>query len=121
KAHPEKEERDAIASYESAEYNTLAWRQLFAKDYDGAVNACFAGRKIDPHNDVIYTNLALAYLFKGDYKKAEGVYLNYRNKNYYYSDKPFKKGFLEDLKTFEDAGYIKANDPEIVKIKQLLK
>ncbi|MFN0201672.1 MAG: tetratricopeptide repeat protein, partial [Bacteroidia bacterium] len=113
KANPNNVEfQKAIAK----EYGSLAWYQLFTKEFSAAEQSAKAGLAKDNSEVWINTNLALALLYQGKWEEAKNIYTKLK-------DQPHGKGrykavFLKDLKELEKAG-IKHKDVE--KARKLLK
>src|ERR1700683_4800620 len=61
-------------------YVDLAWYDLFARDFNGAWDACEAGRKFPSDDLGLEINCAHSLLFLGRTKDAEEAYMKYRGK-----------------------------------------
>jgi hypothetical protein len=109
----------------STNYGSLSFNQLFLDDFEGAIKSAIAGLELSPvKNNWIYTNLALGYLFSGNFSKAESIYKDYKDEPYDNKTKWFKTAFLQDFNDLEDAGIFKGlggeTVDEIAKIRQML-
>ena len=111
--HPDNQ---AILSYLSFAYGNLAWYQLFAKDFAAAEKSARKGLETAPSQQWINTNLALSLLFQGKYKKAEAVYVQFKDKPYD-ETMDFKAVFLKDLADLEAAGI---THPDVERVRRLL-
>ena len=98
-------------------YNDLAYYKLYIKNFKGAIQDALDGLRLEPSYNIIYTNLALAYLLSGQEKEAEYIYQTYKDQ-----DIPgissFKEGFLKDFEDLTTAGVIPPNDQRVKKIKK---
>jgi tetratricopeptide (TPR) repeat protein len=59
-------------------YTNLAWFDLFAKDFSGALAACEEGRKYSVNSLTLETNCAHALMFVGRTQEAEEIYMKHR-------------------------------------------
>ncbi|MEO5685571.1 MAG: WD40 repeat domain-containing protein [Chitinophagaceae bacterium] len=104
-------------------YGSLSFNQLFAGDFNGAVQSAASGLKLYPDEDWIYTNLALGYLLSGKYVTAENIYKKYKDKWFANKTQSFKSAFLDDIRELEDAGVIASQREfavDVARIKKLL-
>ncbi len=99
----------------SKAYSSLAWHQLFNRHFVEAEQAANKGLEIDPSQEWINTNLALALLYQGKYKEAKEIYLKLKDKPY--GAATYSKAFLEDLNALGQEGII---HPDVKKIRELL-
>ncbi|MFT3908237.1 MAG: hypothetical protein QM737_02330 [Ferruginibacter sp.] len=121
-------------------YNESGWNNLLLKNFKPALNSLNKAKNIDSTSHSIIKNLALTHLLLKDYNIAETLYLNYKAQkfvginenfdeeysyNYYKKLKGttilFKDIFLIDLDLFEKYKIISPDDPEIIKIRAMLK
>ena len=98
--HPDNQE---IQTFLSSAYGSQAWYQLFGKQFKEAAQSAVRGLEIDATQEWIHTNLALALLLQGKYKKAEAIYLQYKDEAFN-EETNFKAVFFEDLETLEQEG-----------------
>jgi tetratricopeptide (TPR) repeat protein len=110
-----KDNPDMYLSGLAISYGNMAWTLLFVQQFKEAERYAQKGLEADPSQEWINANLALAYLFSGQYAQAEAIYVQFK-------DKPDKHGtykdvFLEDLQTLEDAGI---THPDVAKIRRVL-
>lgn len=99
----------------ASNYGTLAWYQLFNRQFTAAEQSASLGLQKDSSEVWINTNLALALLYQGKWEEARKIYLSLM-------DKPYKEGtyratFLEDLAALEKEGI---THPDAEKAKKLL-
>lgn len=99
--------------------NGLAWTALINKRFEEAIQYAKAAITVIPSENIPYTNLALAYVFVGDFDSAKPIYLKYKD---FHTDvlqnKRMKDAFLEDLVFFESIGI---KHPDFEKVRALLK
>ncbi|WP_429398667.1 thioredoxin family protein [Mucilaginibacter lappiensis] len=96
----------------SALYGSLAWDQLFIKDFKSTVSSAKKGIELFKGNDWIYTNLALGYLLSGDVNSAKMLYADLKDKPYANGDKSFREAFLKDFDDLEQEGIITPTDAD---------
>lgn len=96
----------------------LSFYLILSKNFSEAIAEAQEALDLAPDKDWVYTNLALAYLLNGDFKKAKAIYTKYQDKDYSDGTKAFKPAFIQDLDTIEESGII---HPDIKKIRRLLK
>jgi len=96
-------------------YNNAAFFSLYCQRYLDAENFCTDALQTDSSQSLIYTNLALAYLYQGKWEQAKEIYL--RLKNQPIDNETFKAIFLQDLKDLETAGI---THPDVAKARVLL-
>jgi len=111
--HPDNQ---AITARLSNAYGSLAWYQLFAKDFAAAEQAARKGLEVDPSQQWINTNLALSLLYQGKYEEAEAVYVRFKDQPFNDS-MDFKTAFLQDLADLEAIGI---THPDVEKVRALL-
>lgn len=100
-------------------YGGLAWLQLFNRQFHQAIVSAQQGLAVDiplAEKEWINTNLALAYLYSGDFEKAKKIYLELKDKPY--ADKTYQHYFLIDLEDLKKAGIY---HPDVPKIEGILK
>lgn len=111
--HPDNQ---AIIAELSNAYGSLAWYQLFAKDFAAAEQAARKGLETAPSQQWINTNLALSLLFQGKYEEAKVIYVQFKDEPFNDS-MGFKTAFLQDLADLEAAGI---THPDVGKVRALL-
>ncbi len=104
------------------QYNSLAFNSIFIHQPAQAIDAELKAIQLNKKLTVSYTNLALGYLYQGNWPAAEKTYREWMNKSYAGSGgstryKTFKEAFLGDLKELEDAGI---THPDLPKARALL-
>ena len=109
---------ESESSFISYNCSNLSWRLILMRDFKSSLNAALLAAKADSSNEIIYTNLPLAYILNNDFEKAKDIYLKYQNKFYSYDDRPFKKVFLDDITDLENNGI---THPDFEKVRELLK
>jgi WD40 repeat protein len=104
----------------AANYNSLGYYGLLAKQYSESLKAIQRGIELDSSNVYLYTNLPLGYLFTDQFDKAKSVYLEFKDKPWTATEgfKTFGDAFLTDLRDFESKGI---SHPYFEKVRQLLK
>ncbi|MBK8492143.1 MAG: tetratricopeptide repeat protein [Saprospirales bacterium] len=96
----------------------IAWNLLLERDFQGAIRQCKESLEADPSQTWIYSVLAPAYIFSGDYSTARSIYQNWANEPYSLDETQlFKAVFLQDLETLEQAGL---GHDDFKKIRKLL-
>ena len=91
----------------------MSFTYLFMKDYVKAEQAARDGIALAPTKHWIYSNLAAALLFQGNYAEAEKIYRQYKDE--------LKDGFLDDFKQFKETSVIpKEREADVEKIKKIL-
>ena len=86
-------------------YYNLSYYALYEGDYFGAIKAAKTSLLLEPEQNMVYSNLAMAYILNNQYGKAEKIYRKYRGrkmKEYY--DYYAREKFLKDIKKLEKAG-----------------
>ncbi len=97
-------------------YNDFAWYQILNKQYSEAIILAKKGLEIDPKQESINTNLALAYLMNNEFEKAKEIYLKFKGKPYYKGG-TYKDVFFVDLIALEAEGFA---HPDIEKAFKIL-
>jgi len=113
KAMPGNEE---VANLIAARYGSLAWYQLFVRQFAEAEQSARAGLAKDPSEEWINTNLALALLYQDKWEAAKQIYEKLKDKPY--NDSTYLTTFLEDLEALEKEGI---THPDVQKARALLK
>jgi hypothetical protein len=72
--------------------------------------------EIDKTQEWIISNLALSLLYQGKWEEAQKLYLEWKDKPY--NNATYKKAFLDDLESLENAGITHS---DVNKIRSLLK
>lgn len=109
-------QNETIMGRLASAYGTLAWHQLFVRQFAEAEQSARKGLDIGPSREWINTNLALALLFQGKYEEAEALYLDLQDKPY--GDSTFSQAFLDDFAALEEVGI---THPDVEKVRALLK
>jgi len=104
-----------VANLIAARYGSLAWYQLFVRQFAEAEQSARAGLAKDPGEEWIYTNLALALLYQGKWEAAKQVYETLKDQPY--GDGTYRTTFLEDLDALEKEGI---THPDVAKARSLL-
>jgi tetratricopeptide (TPR) repeat protein len=95
-------------------HGVMAWYLLFDRAFKEAGEHAQKGLDLDPSQEWINTNLALAYLFTGQYEKAEAIYRKFKDKPLN-ENTSFRETFLKDFKELEEAG-ITHRDSEKIRL-----
>jgi uncharacterized caspase-like protein len=88
----------------SAELTTLSWYRLFARDFEGALEASERAIAIEPSNIVHATNKAHALMFLGRAKAARALYLQYKGQPVEQGGALWENSILGDFKEFGKRG-----------------
>ncbi len=96
---------------------SLAWYDLFARDFKGALSAANRAIALDPGYLVAATNKAHALMFLGRKEEARALYLKNRGRRVEALGKSWEEAILGDFAEFERRG-LKHHD--MVAIKKLL-
>ena len=104
-----------VANLIAAQYGSLAWYQLFVRQFAAAEQAARAGLAKDPGEEWINTNLVLALLYQGKWEAAKQVYETLKDQPY--GNSTYRTTFLEDLDTLEKEGI---THPDVAKARKLL-
>jgi len=96
-------------------YGSLAWYQLFDKQYSAAETSARTGLEKDPKEEWINTNLVLALLFQSKWEYSKQLYERLKDKQY--GKGTYKDTFLEDLDAMEKEGI---THPDVAKARALL-
>jgi len=100
-------------------YSNIAYYLILTEKFEEAEVFVKKGIAIDSTQQLMQTNLAMAFLFQGKYEEAKKIYIELKDKEYPDDKtKTFKDIFLQDLADVEKEG-IKHSD--VAKIKKLLK
>jgi tetratricopeptide (TPR) repeat protein len=97
------------------DFLVLAWYQLHAKDFSGALASTEEGLKLEPAKIVLDTNRAHALLFLGRTQEAEDVYRKHLGEKT--SQGPWEKVILNDLKVLEQDGL---SHPGFARIREMM-
>uniref|UniRef100_UPI0024A87E27 tetratricopeptide repeat protein n=1 Tax=Phaeodactylibacter xiamenensis TaxID=1524460 RepID=UPI0024A87E27 len=98
------------------EYGSLAWYQLFDRQFAAAEASARKGMEVDNTQEWINTNLALALLHQGKFEAAKEVYLKLKDKPY--GEGTYLSVFLEDLDALEEEGI---THPDVERVRALLR
>ncbi len=109
-------DNEKVNKLTASKYGSLAWYQLFDRQFSAAEQSCRNGLAKDSGEEWINTNLALALLYQGKWEEARQVYEDLKDKAY--GDATYKKTFLDDLNALEQAGI---THPDVAKARVLLK
>jgi tetratricopeptide (TPR) repeat protein len=82
----------------------LAWYELFARDYWGALEASDRAIAIEPDRVIHATNKAHALMFLGRPKAARALYLRYKGQPVTKDGKLWEAAILDDFKEMEARG-----------------
>ncbi|MFZ4402182.1 MAG: hypothetical protein ACOYO1_19280 [Bacteroidales bacterium] len=100
-------------------YSNIAYYLILTGKFEEAEISVKKGIAIDSSQQLMQTNLAMAFLFQGKYEEAKKIYIELKDKEYPEDKtKTFKDVFLQDLADVEKEG-IKHSD--VAKIRKLLK
>jgi hypothetical protein len=102
-------------------FGNLSWYCMLAGDIEGAILA--GERYLAMRGDNVggLSNLAMGYLWSGEYHKAYGIYSKYKDKREYgLSGRLGSDIFLKDINDIESAGIRAVNTSDIKKIKAFL-
>ena len=106
--------RDEIAT----KGGEIAWNMLLERDFQGAIQYCKESLDSAPSQTWIYSVLAPAYIFSGDFSTAKSIYQKWADQPYSLDEtQSFKAVFLQDLDTLEQAGL---GHDDFKKIRKLL-
>jgi len=98
-------------------YTTLGWYQLFNRKPRDSIAASLKALELSPDDAVLIKgNLAHAYLFDNQFKKAKALYVENRDAKID-DERSFTQAVLDDFKELEEAGL---THPDIDKIRALL-
>jgi tetratricopeptide (TPR) repeat protein len=104
--------------YTAVRCGTLSYYQIMQKKFFEAEASALKGLKIDTNQEWIKTNLAIALLYQGKYKKARKIYSEHKDKEFPNDKtKKFREIFLQDLDDLEKEGI---THPDVAKIRKLL-
>jgi tetratricopeptide (TPR) repeat protein len=98
-------------------YVSLAWYQLFNRDFAGALSASEEGLKLDPGFLPTDTNRAHALLFLGRTEEAEKVYKQHLGETETSSGRKWEQVILADFADLENAG---VTNTEFARIRKYL-
>jgi tetratricopeptide (TPR) repeat protein len=117
-----KHDADWSSSLDDA-YVSLAWFQLFSRDFEGSLASTEEARKLDATDLTMETNHAHALLFLGRLPEAEAIYLQHRGEKMSAdSDQIWNEVVFGDFDDLQKAGIItKETAPEVAHIRELLK
>lgn len=97
-------------------YGVLSDIQIINKVPKEAIASAEKGLQIDPSQKWINVNLAHGYLFSGEFERAEGLYMKYKDEEV--NGQPLKEYILEDFKYYRE---INVTHPDMNKIEDALK
>jgi tetratricopeptide (TPR) repeat protein len=97
-------------------YGSLAWYQMFNRQFSVAEQSAQYGLALDASQEWINANLAVALLYQGKWKVAKRIYLSLKDKPY--GKVTYKEMLLSDLDELEKEGILHA---DMAKIRVLLK
>jgi Leucine-rich repeat (LRR) protein len=100
-------------------YGDLSWWFVFAHCFEGAIWAgeryvAGGGKEIGQ-----FSNLAMGYLYNGEYEKAKAIYAEYKNEKDSY-DRTGKEIFLKDLRAVAAAKVPAKNPADVEKMMRFL-
>lgn len=93
-----------------------SWNALFAKEYKVAIESARKTLALKPKATQVETNIALGYLLSNQWKKAEQVYLKWKDKPFNTNGTISNVSFLKDIKDLEKSGIY---HPDFEKVKKL--
>jgi hypothetical protein len=97
----------------ASSYGAISFYQIFERNFSTALTYAKMGLHLDSNATWIVTNLALSYLLIGNYEEAEKFYRSYKGL--------LQRSFLDDFSILEEMGIITGNEPNVLKIKQILR
>jgi tetratricopeptide (TPR) repeat protein len=117
-----KHDADWSSNMEGA-YVSLAWYELFTRDFDGSLTASEDARKLDATDLTAETNHAHALLFLKRFPEAEAIYVQHRGEKMSAdSDQIWNQVVFGDFDDLQKAGIITPDvAPEVAHIRELLK
>jgi tetratricopeptide (TPR) repeat protein len=96
----------------------LAWYELFARQFEGALAASVRALSLAPTEVWLATNRAHAFMFLGREEEARAAYLQHRGERPHKNDnKTWEEVVLEDFIEFEKRGL---THPQMAEIRSLL-
>ncbi|MGO9174139.1 MAG: tetratricopeptide repeat protein [Rhodomicrobium sp.] len=98
-------------------FTSLTWFRLFARDFEGALEASDRAIAIEPENLHPALNKAHALMFLGRAEEARALYLGYKGQPVDKGGKLWEAAILEDFQEFEKRGLTHL---QIAEIKALL-
>ena len=100
-------------------YLILAWRELFNRHPQKAINAARQGLNIDPNLNELYANLAHGYLFDNQYEQAKEIYLQHKDAliEKQGRQRTFADIVRDDFQQLRERGLI---HPDMEKIEQII-
>lgn len=104
-----------IKNFIAYNYGSLAWYQLFDRQFTEAEYSAYSGLKKAPSEEWINCTLVLALLYQGKWEAAKQIYISMKDKKY--GDETYKKAFLEDLDALEKEDI---THPDVAKARHLL-
>ncbi len=103
----------AISTY----WFTKSFYACFVGKYREAIHAAKKTLELSPEETMVYTNMALGYLFSGEFEKAQQIYMRWKDQSFYNDFRPAKEVFIEDLDDLEAKGI---THPDIAQVRKLL-
>lgn len=94
----------------------ISFSIVLLKDYSYALKAAQIAYSANPNEIIAKTNLPLSYLLMNQYKKAEKLYLEFKDEQFK-GNRSYKEAFLEDFNNLESKGI---THPDFNRIRQLL-
>jgi hypothetical protein len=94
----------------------LGYYAIFTREYDLAIKSSIKSLELDESRKGAYSNLALAYVLKGEFLKAEPIYREWKNKEFL-KGQPAKDVFLKDIADLRARGI---DHPDFTKVITLL-
>ncbi len=99
----------------SSIYGALSWYYLFIKNYDSSIESALKGLELDQSQIWINTNLAHAYLLKGDFERAKTIYLEFKDTTMY-SNMTWNEIIFKDFKDLRESGIESKHFDRIAKL-----
>ena len=87
------------------------------RNFKEALKFAEMAKMADSKANILYTNLAIAYLFNNNWEKAKDIYQTWMDSSYNFDNRSMKSGFLEDINTMEWFGI---THPDFEKVKELI-
>ena len=97
--------------------SNYSYYMIKRKDFIEALLYAELAKEAFPYLTILYTNLALSYLFTDQWEEAEKIYITYQDSTYNNGNRYCRDGFLEDLDELESLGI---THPDFAKARALL-
>lgn len=90
---------------------------LYVGKYKEAIQSAQKSLELNPEKTAVITNLALGYLLNNEWKKAETLYLEWKDKKFPEDERLANEIFLKDIQDLEEAGI---SHPDFEKVKKMM-